>query len=123
MEDNVTANSSQHVIVATQKYSGPLPPADELKKYNEVSPQAAERIIAMAERQAAHRQKMEFQENKDRRDIAIISIIASTLSVGMLSGVIIYVISMQSEGAAIAASIGAIASVAGLFLYHKKKKE
>lgn len=43
-------------------FSGPLPPPDVLKRYNEVVPGAAERIITMAEAQAKHRQELERAE-------------------------------------------------------------
>lgn len=42
-------------------YTGPIPPANELAKYEEAVPGAAERILAMAERQSAHRQSLEQQ--------------------------------------------------------------
>lgn len=41
------------------EFSNPLPPADELEKYERVSPGAAERIIAMAETQNSHRHELE----------------------------------------------------------------
>jgi uncharacterized membrane protein len=40
-------------------YEGPLPPAQELIKYNQAHPEAAHRIITMAESQEAHRQALE----------------------------------------------------------------
>jgi uncharacterized membrane protein len=42
-------------------FSGPLPPPALLAKYNEVIPNGAERIMAMAERQSAHREFLEKQ--------------------------------------------------------------
>jgi uncharacterized membrane protein len=51
-----------HRAVATataQSFSGPLPPPQILEKYNQVVPDAAERIIAMAESQSKHRQRLE----------------------------------------------------------------
>lgn len=39
--------------------SSPLPSPDELKAYNVILPGAAERILAMAEKQANHRQETE----------------------------------------------------------------
>lgn len=39
--------------------SGPLPPPEIIEKYNQICPGAAERIIAMAEKQAQHRQEVE----------------------------------------------------------------
>ena len=41
------------------EFSNSLPPADELEKYERVSPGAAERIIAMAERESSHRHELE----------------------------------------------------------------
>jgi len=40
-------------------FSGPLPPPDILARYNDAVPDGAERIIALAERQAAHRMALE----------------------------------------------------------------
>jgi uncharacterized membrane protein len=41
------------------EFSGPLPPPQVLKGYNEAFAGCAERILAMAERQSAHRQDLE----------------------------------------------------------------
>jgi uncharacterized membrane protein len=42
-----------------QQFAGPLPHPDTLAAYEETLPGAADRILAMAERQAEHRQAME----------------------------------------------------------------
>lgn len=49
----------QHAQVEQQIFTGPLPPPEILVRYNDASSGAADRIIAMAEKQAEHRQKME----------------------------------------------------------------
>ncbi len=41
-------------------YSGPLPPAKELARYAEIQPDLPERIISMAEGEAAHRRAIEL---------------------------------------------------------------
>ena len=47
-------------ISATARvYRGPIPPADELIKYEQACRGAADRIIAMAESQSKHRQELE----------------------------------------------------------------
>ena len=46
-------------ISVSSTFSGPLPPPDILARYNDAVPEGAERIIAMAERQAAHRMALE----------------------------------------------------------------
>jgi uncharacterized membrane protein len=43
----------------SELHIGPLPSPDTLIRYNQAVPDAAERIPALAERQAAHRQQME----------------------------------------------------------------
>lgn len=40
-------------------YSGPIPPAGQLREYEEVLPGSADRILRMAENQADHRQDIE----------------------------------------------------------------
>lgn len=45
--------------LSASAYCGPLPPATEFERYENVCPGAADRIIKMAERQAAHRQEIE----------------------------------------------------------------
>ena len=46
-------------MAVSTRFAGPLPPPEVLKQYNEAVPDAAERILRMAEQQAAHRQKLE----------------------------------------------------------------
>jgi uncharacterized membrane protein len=48
-------------VIQSLNFSGPLPPPILLRQYDEVVPGAAERIIKMAEEQAAHRQRLERQ--------------------------------------------------------------
>lgn len=110
------------VVVAQQQYSGPIPPASELIKYNDACNNAADRIIAMAEEQAKHRQAMEKTEMDNRLTTVKFSMVCSTLCVVVLSGVIAFAIYKGETNAAIGTCIAAIASVSGIFLYHKKKE-
>jgi uncharacterized membrane protein len=48
-------------IEAVEQYSSPLPPSDEVQKWSELLPDAAERILKMAEDQAPHRRKLEVR--------------------------------------------------------------
>ena len=43
----------------TIAYSGPIPHPSDLAKYEQILPGAAERILAMAEKQSEHRQALE----------------------------------------------------------------
>lgn len=53
--------------MAAARFSGPLPPPDVLKQYEEIEPGAAGRIISMAESRLSHENEME------QRAIAIAS--------------------------------------------------
>jgi uncharacterized membrane protein len=47
---------SQSRLIATQTgWSGPLPSPDALDKFNQIIPNGADRIVAMAEREQTHR--------------------------------------------------------------------
>ncbi len=46
---------------AAVSFSGPLPPPEALRAYSEVSSDYPERIMAMAEKEAAHRQEVEIR--------------------------------------------------------------
>jgi uncharacterized membrane protein len=64
--DKIQQNSPRPntTIELTQQFasfSGPLPHPNILARYNEVIPNGAERIMAMAERQAIHREALETQ--------------------------------------------------------------
>jgi uncharacterized membrane protein len=49
----------QVVGIIEQQYSGPLPPPQVLQQYDNIIPNGAERIMAMAEAQSAHRRGLE----------------------------------------------------------------
>lgn len=107
-------------IEATQSISvssGPLPPPEVLKAYEEVLKGAAKRIFEMAERQAAHRQDLEKKvtESEIRRSYAGIAaglVVALTCVVG---GLIAICAGHDTAGAAVATTT--VASLTGIFIY------
>lgn len=64
----------QAQIVAAQLsyWSGPTPSPDVLREYDQIVPGSAGRIIAMAERQSEHRQKLETMAVKGGGDRALL---------------------------------------------------
>ncbi|MCY4342191.1 MAG: DUF2335 domain-containing protein [Gammaproteobacteria bacterium] len=46
-------------MLKAASFSGPLPPSPMFREYEDVLPGAGDRILSMAERQAAHRQEWE----------------------------------------------------------------
>ena len=49
----------REVVLKAASFSGPLPPSPMFREYEDVLPGAGDRILSMAERQAAHRQEWE----------------------------------------------------------------
>lgn len=47
------------VSIISQSYHGPLPPANELARYEEIVPGFANRIVKLAEEEAIHRRNLE----------------------------------------------------------------
>lgn len=52
-------NQSQTTKLIQHQFSGPLPPPEILQQYDQVISGAAERILAMAEKDAKHQQEIE----------------------------------------------------------------
>ncbi|MBC7818737.1 MAG: DUF2335 domain-containing protein [Planctomycetaceae bacterium] len=67
-------------VIAASSFSGPLPPPQILQEYNRIVPGSANRIIAMAEKQADHRRRLETQ---------VISSDVTNSRVGLICGLLI----------------------------------
>lgn len=119
MNGNAPNRNDRNAVVVhqSQSFSGPLPPPEILRKFDEVVPGAAERIIKMAEEQSAHR--------KDLEKRVIESDIARS-KWGQVLGFVIAIAGLAASaliaiyGNAIAGSIigvGTLASLVGVFMY------
>jgi uncharacterized membrane protein len=97
-------------------YSGPLPPSNEFERYDKALPGAAERILALAEREAEHRHKIEDKAVKLSRAGQISALIVSILSLGAV-GLSIY---FAQPVASIAPAIVAITGLISVFTGRKK---
>ena len=65
--------------IIEKKFSGPLPPPETLKIYNEVIPNGADRIMQMAEKQSEHRQALEKKALKTDSRNSVLGIISGFL--------------------------------------------
>lgn len=117
-------------ITQVQQWSGPLPDPNSLARYNEVLPNAAERIMSMAEKEMEHRhQKEDSIIRQDevalskRWKLALLSTWLGFVCVIILSSVVGYALFTGADNIALGTAIGAIAAVAGLFTYSKIKQE
>ena len=57
-----TQTDKREQIIVSSQFSGPVPPPDALAKYDDIVPGAAERILQMAENEAAARIRLEENE-------------------------------------------------------------
>lgn len=80
--------TSQQIVQVTEQFSGPLPPPDVLERYNQIAPDAANRIIAMAEQETGHRRNMEqiivSNEYREARMGQVCAVIIGSLAIGQL---------------------------------------
>ena len=116
---------SAHItqVAASFSFTGPLPPPDVLAKYNDALPGAAERIVSMAERQSAHRQDIEkivVSSNAHAQKVGpYLGFVVAMTAVG--GG--IYLMAHGDDVYGLASVIGALASLAGVFIYGKTKQK
>jgi uncharacterized membrane protein len=123
--------SAQQIISQLNAfYSGPLPQAAELQRYEQVKSgfaerimQMAERQIAMAESQIAHRQDLEKHVIRTNVRLSYLGLLSGfILCAGGLAAAV-YLIDQGRELGGGAAFVGSLAALAGLFIYGRKKQE
>jgi uncharacterized membrane protein len=121
---------------------GPLPPPTLLAEFDKVIPGAAERILTLAERQAAHRQSLEAKEQvlreiQTRQDFELSrDALVKEFRIAAVGTISAFVLSMTTvllsfwaifHGYSIEGSIlggGTIAALVGAFIYgsHMRKR-
>jgi len=115
----LTSQQRQQVVQAqiSATFSGPLPHPDILIRYNDAIPDAAERIVALAERQSAHRMALEnrvIDADIRRANSGLIAGLVVALVFGAGSFVLVL------SGYALVGGIigtGDIVALAGTFVY------
>lgn len=103
-------------------FAGPLPAPEILQKYNDIVPGAAERVIRMAEQQSEHRRHLE--RTVIVSDIAAArrgAIFAFALAAAVIVGGFA-LMAFGKDGYGIAAIIAALATLAGVFVYGRRRK-
>ncbi len=116
-----TARNEKTIVrrAAMQVYSGPIPSANELRKYEEVVPGAADRILKMAEEQSRHRRKMESEMlQASIRAERIGQILGFMIFLtALLAGIVLMGLGKDAIG--LITSLGSLAAIIGLFIYSR----
>ena len=122
-QQNPQNQHRQLINIQAEHHSGPIPPPKILEEYNKVIPNAAERILKMAEDQTVHRIKIESQ---------VISLDARNSTLGILSAFIItlavlalaaYALKLgQTVAGGFLGTLG-IGSIVGAFIYGTRSRQ
>ena len=117
LDTRQTQTPSRRISASISAFQGPLPPPEVLEQYNQVLPNGAERIVAMAESQMRHRQSLESTVVSG--NVAAQSrgqTMAFTLGlVTILGG--IGLVAFDKNAGGLAAIITAFVALAGVFIY------
>lgn len=107
---------------STVSFSGPLPPPEILHSYNVVVPGAAERIVAMADRQSVHRQDLEKIVVKgNSRQQAFGTVTAFLLSL-MVVAAGTFLIYNDKDVTGFWLIVADLAALAGVFVYGRRSQ-
>lgn len=119
---NKSGGNGSGLEIRAQHFQGPIPPPDTLAKYEKIIPGAAERILAMAEKQGNHRRNLEAKViDKDSGRASRGQIFAFIITITIIVGGFVMVWQGKSlEG--MASIIGAITALVGVFIYGKVSK-
>ncbi|MBZ5704213.1 MAG: DUF2335 domain-containing protein [Acidobacteriia bacterium] len=112
-------------IEISRYHSGPLPPPEDLAKYEQILAGAADRIIRMAEQQSTHRQHLEkvaIESNASTQKWGLVCAFIIAMS-AIWGGIWLSLKGMS--GAGLATIIGALVALVAVFVYGKsgQKKE
>lgn len=120
--NNVAQNAKSDVTIQATQYSGPVPPPDVLRGFEQIVPGSAERILTMAEENGKHQREMERMT---------LSAAYTTIRLGQFFGLFIglaalatcaYALYLGYEDTAIAIGGSTIVGLVAIFVIGRFKK-
>ena len=111
MQPDTKPENATRVEAHFQQYSGPIPPPDMMRAYEEILPGSAERILNMAEREQAR------QINYDNRGL-LFGFIAALCLIALSA----YIVSLGFAWQSVGVVIGSLAGTAGTFIYSNRSR-
>lgn len=123
----VETDEKASLLSFQQVFQGPIPHPDILRGYEKVAKGSANRIISMAEKEAAHRHYIEERAAKDESRDSLLGIIAAVIiSVAILICGTVIVIKVPSVGGVISGSLlnlAGLATIASTFLINTRSSK
>lgn len=121
-EPSDTRPESRVLIGRQVSFAGPLPPPEVFSAYENALPGAADRILAMAEKQSSHRQEIEgkaLESSSRQGTLGQVFAFILSLVVIIIGGFLIY---SDKNISGLVMVLTAIGSLVGLFIYGKKRE-
>jgi Predicted membrane protein len=110
-------SSSTSITVQKSEFHGPLPPPELLRQYNDIIPDAAERIMLLFEQQAAHRMDLERRTIYGDNKRAGWGIVCGTVVSLTVLGAATYLVATGHDWAGATLAGIDIAGIVGVFVY------
>ncbi|MFN7591166.1 MAG: DUF2335 domain-containing protein [Planctomycetota bacterium] len=115
------ANGAMEVVHVEQSFHlGPLPPPEHLAAYEKIQPGFADRIVAMAEKQAVHRQGMESAVVRGNIVAQRMGVIAGLIIALAVIALAAYFASLGMGGLSITALLFDLTALVGVFVGAKR---
>jgi uncharacterized membrane protein len=122
-EERLARRVEQRIVQATmQSFSGPLPPPQMLAQYNDIVPNGAERIVAMAEKQQTHRQNIEARAVKGNLTDQRLGLLLGFAVMMSVAGAGFWCVVHGKDTAGLTALLGSIGGPVAAFIYGRKKQ-
>ena len=116
------AKNVKSVTARAEQFSGPIPPPQILNQYNQIVPGAADRIIAMAEGQAEHRQQLEKQAiDSDIKNSRLGLQYGLAIGLAAVIGATVCIVSGFEIGGSILGGTG-LTGLVGVFVYGSRQQ-
>ena len=116
----ILSNFSSLSLEYSSHYSGPIPDAESLEKYNQIVPDGANRIIKMTEDQQAHRMELEKNHLRSQSNQSMVGqIIGGIITLSTLACGALFMNEGYSKTGGTIICVTAV-SLASLFLIGKK---
>ena len=117
---NQSARRQMTASMSMEAFQGPIPPPAVLESYERIVPGAAERILKMAENQAAHRQDIEKIVVRSGTRASLLGIVVSAIIVVCAFGWSAYALSIGQTAQAVKGITVTILGFAVTFIYGKR---
>ncbi len=104
------------ITTETASYEGPLPPADEAAKYEQILPGATDRLFKMAENYGEHHRELERQSMVNAYKAHRAGQVIGGLVVGSILAVCVYALSQGHVQFATYVGTGTLVALASIFV-------